>query len=312
MPPDSRTRRGGGRADRRFPAGRCRALPRGRDRGAARERPLPRAQSRRRTSPTSRRRSRPATRACRSCTAWSRHFGLAVVEAYMRHVQDNAEERCAACIDRLERRQLRLRDGRRRASSASRSRSTRAARRATIDFTGTSAAARRPISTRRSAVCTAAVLYVFRTLVDDDIPLNGGCLKPLDIVIPEGSMLSPRYPAAVVAGNVETSQCITDALYGALGRDGGGAGHDEQLHLRQRALPVLRDDLRRLRRRARLRRHRCRAHAHDQHAPDRSRGAGMALPGAARELRDPPRLGRARAHGTAATAWCGASASARR
>jgi len=63
----------------------------------------------------------------------------------------------------------------------------------------------------------AAVLYVFRTLVDDEIPMNAGCLKPLDVIIPEGSMLSPRYPAAVVAGNVETSQCITDALYGALG-----------------------------------------------------------------------------------------------
>ncbi len=66
-------------------------------------------------------------------------------------------------------------------------------------------------------MCVAAVLYVFRTLVDDDIPLNAGCLKPLEIVIPEGSMLNPRYPAAVVAGNVETSSCITNALYGALG-----------------------------------------------------------------------------------------------
>ena len=66
-------------------------------------------------------------------------------------------------------------------------------------------------------MCLAAVLYVFRTLVDDEIPLNGGCLEPLDIVIPAGSMLSPLYPAAVVGGNVETSQCITDALYGALG-----------------------------------------------------------------------------------------------
>jgi 5-oxoprolinase (ATP-hydrolysing) len=63
----------------------------------------------------------------------------------------------------------------------------------------------------------SAVLYVFRTLVDDEIPMNAGCLKPLDIVIPEGSMLAPRYPAAVVAGNVETSQAITDTLYGALG-----------------------------------------------------------------------------------------------
>src|SRR5262249_19183265 len=68
-----------------------------------------------------------------------------------------------------------------------------------------------------SSVCTAAVLYVFRTLVEEDIPLNAGCLKPLHIVTPEGSMLNPRYPAAVVAGNVETSQCIVDALYGALG-----------------------------------------------------------------------------------------------
>jgi 5-oxoprolinase (ATP-hydrolysing) len=66
-------------------------------------------------------------------------------------------------------------------------------------------------------VCKAAVLYVFRTLVNDDIPLNAGCLKPLEIIIPEGCMLNPRYPAAVVAGNVETSQAITDALYGALG-----------------------------------------------------------------------------------------------
>jgi 5-oxoprolinase (ATP-hydrolysing) len=68
------------------------------------------------------------------------------------------------------------------------------------------------------------VLYVFRTLVEDDIPMNAGCLKPLDIVIPDGSMLRPRYPAAVVAGNVETSQCITDALYGALGVMGAAQG----------------------------------------------------------------------------------------
>jgi 5-oxoprolinase (ATP-hydrolysing) len=73
-------------------------------------------------------------------------------------------------------------------------------------------------------VCMAAVLYVFRTLVDDDIPLNAGCLKPLHVIIPEGSMLRPRYPAAVVAGNVETSQCITDALYGALGVMGASQG----------------------------------------------------------------------------------------
>ena len=89
-------------------------------------------------------------------------------------------------------------------------------RRARIDFTGTSKQTKNNFNAP-AAVCKAAVLYVFRTLVDDDIPLNGGCLKPLDIVIPEGCMLNPRHPAAVVAGNVETSQCVTDALYGALG-----------------------------------------------------------------------------------------------
>src|SRR6266571_3009766 len=92
----------------------------------------------------------------------------------------------------------------------------RKARRARIDFTGTSPQLPNNFNAP-PAVCMAAVLYVFRTLVDDEIPMNAGCLKPLDVVIPEGSMLRPRYPAAVVAGNVETSQCITDALYGALG-----------------------------------------------------------------------------------------------
>src|SRR6185503_14649099 len=89
-------------------------------------------------------------------------------------------------------------------------------RSAIIDFTGTSPQLANNFNAP-SAVCMAAVLYVFRTLVDDDIPLNAGCLKPLEVIIPEGSMLRPRYPAAVVAGNVETSQCITDCLYGALG-----------------------------------------------------------------------------------------------
>ncbi|MDH5536592.1 MAG: hydantoinase B/oxoprolinase family protein, partial [Betaproteobacteria bacterium] len=85
-----------------------------------------------------------------------------------------------------------------------------------IDFTGTSMQADSNFNAP-SAVTMAAVLYVFRTLVDEDIPLNAGCLKPLQVIIPEGSLLNPRYPAAVVAGNVETSQCVTDALYGALG-----------------------------------------------------------------------------------------------
>ncbi|MCY7333676.1 MAG: hydantoinase B/oxoprolinase family protein, partial [Pseudanabaena sp. CAN_BIN31] len=89
-------------------------------------------------------------------------------------------------------------------------------RTAKIDFTGTSAQLPNNFNAPL-AVCKAVVLYVFRTLVDDEIPLNAGCLVPLEIIVPEGSMLNPVYPAAVVAGNVETSQAIANALYGALG-----------------------------------------------------------------------------------------------
>jgi 5-oxoprolinase (ATP-hydrolysing) len=143
------------------------------------------------------------------------HFGLPVVRAYMRHVQDNAEEAVRRVLDVLK-------DGHFEYEMDSGARIVvtiaidKTRREATIDFTGTSA--QQPTNFNApSAVCKAAVLYVFRTLVDDEIPMNAGCLKPLHIVIPEGSMLSPRYPAAVVAGNVETSQTMTDALYGALG-----------------------------------------------------------------------------------------------
>jgi 5-oxoprolinase (ATP-hydrolysing) len=143
------------------------------------------------------------------------HFGLDVVRAYMRHVQDNAEESVRRVIGVLKdgefdypldngaRIKVKIRIGPDRRS-------------ASIDFKGTSAQLPNNFNAP-SAVCMAAVLYVFRTLVDDDIPLNAGCLKPLSVSIPEGCMLRPRYPAAVVAGNVETSQCITDTLYGALG-----------------------------------------------------------------------------------------------
>jgi 5-oxoprolinase (ATP-hydrolysing) len=141
--------------------------------------------------------------------------GLATVRAYMAHVQDNAE----ACVREVI---GRLRDGCRRVEmddgSAIEVRVTvdRAARRACVDFAGTSPQQSGNFNAPL-AVCTAAVLYVFRTLVDSDIPLNEGCLRPLDIRVPEGTMLRPVAPAAVVAGNVETSQCIVDALYGALG-----------------------------------------------------------------------------------------------
>jgi 5-oxoprolinase (ATP-hydrolysing) len=143
------------------------------------------------------------------------HFGLDVVHAYMRHVQDNAEEAVRRVIDVL-------RDGAfvyemdNGGVIRVRIAIDRARRSARIDFTGTSPQLPDNFNAP-AAVCMAAVLYVFRTLVDEEIPLNAGCLKPLEVIIPEGSMLRPRFPAAVVAGNVETSQCITDALYGALG-----------------------------------------------------------------------------------------------
>jgi 5-oxoprolinase (ATP-hydrolysing) len=142
-------------------------------------------------------------------------FGLDVVQAYMRHVQDNAEESVRRVITRLKdgRFTLPLDNG---AQISVAIRVDAQARSAEIDFTGTSAQQSNNFNAP-TAVCMAAVLYVFRTLVDDDIPLNAGCLKPLKVIIPSGSMLNPNPPASVVAGNVETSSCITNALYGALG-----------------------------------------------------------------------------------------------
>ncbi|MFJ9965926.1 hydantoinase B/oxoprolinase family protein [Streptomyces avermitilis] len=150
------------------------------------------------------------------------NFGLDVVQAYMKHVQDNAEDSVRRVIDTLE-------DGEFAYETDSgavirvRVLVDREKRSATVDFTGTSP----QLATNFNApfsVVNAAVLYVFRTLVADDIPLNDGCLRPLDIVVPPGSMLAPEPPAAVVAGNVETSQAITGALYAALGVQAEGSG----------------------------------------------------------------------------------------
>ena len=142
-------------------------------------------------------------------------FGRATVAAYMQHVQDNAEESVRRVITALKNGQytLALDNG----AQISVGVTVHAAERAaTIDFTGSSAQLPNNFNAPK-AVTMAAVLYVFRTLVDDDIPLNAGCLKPLNVIVPEGCMLNPRPPAAVVAGNVETSTCVTNALYGALG-----------------------------------------------------------------------------------------------
>ncbi|MEU3129788.1 hydantoinase B/oxoprolinase family protein [Streptomyces sp. NPDC047726] len=152
----------------------------------------------------------------------TRQFGQDVVEAYMGHVQDNAEESVRRIV-------AGLRDGSCRyetdngAVIAVRVDVDREARRAVIDFEGTSPQQSGNFNAPRSVV-TAAVLYVFRTLVEEDIPLNSGCLKPLDIRVPEGSMLAPVHPAATVAGNVETSQAVTGALYAALGVQAEGSG----------------------------------------------------------------------------------------
>ena len=142
-------------------------------------------------------------------------FGRATVEAYMRHVQDNAEESVRRVISVLKDGAftLPLDNGARIQVAV---RVDAAHRRATVDFSGTSAQQPNNFNAPKS-ITMAAVLYVFRTLVDDAIPLNAGCLKPIDVIVPEGCMLNPRHPAAVVAGNVETSQCVTNALYGALG-----------------------------------------------------------------------------------------------
>jgi 5-oxoprolinase (ATP-hydrolysing) len=149
-------------------------------------------------------------------------FGIGVVQAYMRHVQDNAEEAVRRVVGALKDGSYtyRLDNG---AVIKVAIRVDHAARTAAIDFTGTSAQLDNNFNAP-SSICMAAVLYVFRTLVENDIPLNAGCLKPLEVIIPEGSMLNPRYPAAVVSGNVETSSCITNALYGALGVQASSPG----------------------------------------------------------------------------------------
>ncbi|AYK15967.1 MAG: hydantoinase B/oxoprolinase family protein [Methanosarcina flavescens] len=143
-------------------------------------------------------------------------FSLETVEAYMGHVQDNAEEAVRRVIDRLADGEFtyKLDDGNAIRVKVTIDRENRGAR---IDFTGTSPQLPNNFNAPAS-VCIAAILYAFRTLVKSDIPLNAGCLRPLEIIIPEGSLLRPEPPAAVVAGNVETSQYIVDALFGALGK----------------------------------------------------------------------------------------------
>jgi 5-oxoprolinase (ATP-hydrolysing) len=150
------------------------------------------------------------------------HFGLDVVKAYMAHVQDNAEESVRRLLSRLE-------DG---AFRVHMDQGTwvdvkitvdRPNRRARVDFSGSSMAQKNNFNAPEP-VTRAATLYVFRVMVDEPIPMNAGCLKPIDIVIPDGSMLKPQYPAAVVAGNVETSQIVTNCLFAAMKAMGPSQG----------------------------------------------------------------------------------------
>jgi 5-oxoprolinase (ATP-hydrolysing) len=142
-------------------------------------------------------------------------FGLQTVQAYTAHVQDNAEEAVRCAIAALEDGSfaLEMDSG---ATIRVQVSVNRQQRSAVIDFSGTSAQ-RADNFNAPASITMAAVLFVFRSLVDRDIPLNAGCLRPLHLIVPQGSMLNPSYPAAVVAGNVETSQCVTNALFGALG-----------------------------------------------------------------------------------------------
>src|ERR1700674_3599719 len=143
------------------------------------------------------------------------HFTMPVVKAYMRHVQDNAAESVRRVIDRLHDSEFSYEMDQ---GTVIKVKITvdKKKREATVDFTGTSP--QQPTNFNApEPVTRAAVLYVFRVMVDDDIPMNAGCLRPINIVIPPQSMLTPEYPAAVVAGNVETSQAVTNCLFGALG-----------------------------------------------------------------------------------------------
>ncbi len=143
------------------------------------------------------------------------HYGLDVVQSYMAHVQDNAEESVRRVIEALHDSEYHYETDQG-ASLKVRISVDKKARQATVDFTGTSPQQNSNFNAPEP-VTRAAVLYCFRLMVDEEIPMNAGCLRPIDVIVPEGCMLNPRYPAAVVAGNVETSQQVTNALLGALG-----------------------------------------------------------------------------------------------
>ena len=177
------------------------------------------------------------TRGAEVLVQTARDYGTEVVAAYMGHVLANAEESVRRLVDRLDDGAFdyEMDNGARVCVKIT---IDRAQRSAVFDFTGTSDQLPDNFNAPFS-ITRAASLYVVRTLIDDAIPMNDGCLRPIALVVPEGSMLNPRYPAAVVAGNVETSQVVTDALFARHRPIGAKPGDDEQFHLRQRTRPIL-------------------------------------------------------------------------
>ena len=236
-------------------------------------------------------------------------FSLETVVAYMGHVQDNAAESVRRVIDRLKDSEFAVETDQ---GAVIKVKITvdRAAREATVDFTGTSPQQPNNFNAPEP-VARAAVLYVFRVMVDDEIPMNAGCLRPIRIVIPEGSMLSPRYPAAVVAGNVETSQAVVDALFGALGALGSAQGTMNNLTFGDARYQYYETICSGAPAGPGFDGASARAHPHDQLAPDRSGSAGEPLSRSCSKISTSAAAPAAKAAGTPATARCAASASAR-
>lgn len=222
----------------------------------------------------------------------------------MGHVHANAEEAVRRLVARLSdgRFRLEMDNG---AVIAVAVGVDRAARHVTIDF----GRHQRPAAGHSNApfsVVRAATMYVLRTMIDDPIPMNEGCLAPVTIRVPEGSMLNPRYPAAVVAGNVETSQAVTDALFGAFGALAASQGTMNNFTFGN-ALPSIGYQPTG-RARGQGFDGASAVQTHDQQPPDRSRSAGNPLSGAAGRVRDPARFGRhwpvaRRRRGSAAAAF---------
>ena len=168
------------------------------------------------------------------------HFGLDVVQAYMRHVQDNAEEAVRRLLSRLEDGALPRRDGPGHRGRGAHHRRSRQRARRKVDFTGTSAQQPNNFNAPEP-VTRAAVLYTFRVMVDEPIPMNAGCLKPIEIVIPEGSMLQPDLSGRRRRRQRRDEPDRHQRAVRRARRPRLGAGHDEQPHLRQRPAAVLRD-----------------------------------------------------------------------